>query len=891
MSQRPDPDALLAKLATEGGATERGCLKVYLGMAAGVGKTYTMLSDGQEAKRRGEDVVVGFLQAHGRRETEDLAEGLERIPLKEIPYQGITLEEFDLDAALARKPGLVLVDELAHTNAPGSRHRRRWQDVQELLSAGINVATTVNIQHFESLNDVVAQITGIIVTETLPDSVIQEAQDVELIDLTPDELIHRIKEGKVYIPQKVDQALDGFFKKRNLVALRELALRRTAEAVDQQVRTFRAAEGVKESWHTSERLLVCIAPNKLSTHVVRAAHNMANALHEEWYAVTVESTRQVSEAEAKVVYEALRLAEQLGAKTSILSGAGIADEIVRFAQAHNITTIVVAKPVQPRWKEILFGSVVDSLVRHSGDINIHVIRGVDDGAPPANPLAVRNKTIDWRGWGLSVVTVALATVACGLLDPWVTEAGKSMIYLLAVATVGFSAGMAESAFASLLAILCLNYFFTAPRGTFQVANPQYYVVFTVLAAVSLSISALATRTREEGRQSALRARRTAALYELSRKLAATRSRREIAEFAAEQVRNVFECDAAVLIKSRKTGELFSAPGSRSGFENDDKEIAVANWVADRGTRAGRFTDTLPGSSGLYLPLNAEKGCVGVLAVLLGEGRALDGAWEHLLQTYANQLAVAIERTNLAKNSTETHLEVEREKLRSALLSTVSHDLRTPLAVIAGSADQLRSSTTLTDPHDRELAEAVATEAERLERQVRNLLDMTRLESGSIELRPEWQSIEELIGGALLRCEPVLAGRSVKVSLPQNLPLLRLDGELMEHVFINLFENAARHTPEGAYVHVTGDQKSGDVEILFENNGPCLIKGEEEMIFRKFARSASTKGRGSGLGLAICRSIVEAHGGAIWAQSIQPQGVRFVISLPLPDKAPEAPVEH
>ena len=895
MLERPNPDALLAQMQEDderpGG---RGRLKIYLGMAAGVGKTYAMLSDAQEAKRRCCDVVIGYVEPHGRVETEAMTEGLERIPLKSFEYRGVQLNEFDLDASLERHPKLILVDELAHTNVPGSRHKKRWQAVEELLQSGIDVYTTVNVQHIESLNDVVAQITGVIVTETVPDSLLQEADEVEVVDIPPQELIQRLNEGKVYMSDKVGQALSSFFKKSNLSALRELALRHTAERVDRQVRTYRAAEGAAEPWHTKDRIMVCIAPNKLGSRVVRAAARMAGTLHAELIAVTVESPRQagLSEADRLQMIEAMRLAEHLGAETVTLSGQDIVAEIVHFAQRRNVTTIVVGKPVRPRWREVAFGSVVDSLVRASGDIDVHVITG-QQSTGTTQRLDIRPaESHDWAGYAMAVGMTTFATVINLIMYATIYKIERInliMVYLLGVTYIASKRSRLSAGITAILGVGCFDFFFVEPRHSLQVADVQYLFTFGVMLLVALVTSTLTARLRDQTISASLRERRTAALYNLSKKLSATRSRIEIGTFTAAKVKEVFGCDVGVLIKSRATGKLFSGPESETKFETKPNESAVALWVLDHGKRAGNGTDTLPGSEGTYLPLNAEKVCVGVLAVKWEGDAVRDPAQLNFLETFANQLAMAIERTNLAKDSHEALLQVERERLRNSLLSSVSHDLRTPLAVISGSADSLRSSARLKDPRDQELANAIAIEAERLSRQVRNLLDMTRLESGAVEVSRGWQSLEEMIGSSVLRTEKLLFGHDVRTDIEPDLPLVFVDGVLMEQAFVNLLENASRHTPAGTKVIISAKQLSNSIVVDISNNGPNFAAGDEDRIFEKFYRPAPCESQGFGLGLTICRAILEAHGGTIQAQNNAHGGVAFTMIIPKVDDVPVVPL--
>lgn len=881
---RPDPDALLAQAKGHG----RGRLKVFLGMAAGVGKTYSMLQAAQQDRKRGIDVVIGYLEPHGRAETEAMAEGLERVVHRAV--EGTQIMEFDVDAALQRKPSKILVDELAHTNAPGSRHAKRWLDVQELLQAGIDVDTTVNIQHLESLNDVVAQITGVRVGETVPDQVVNEAHEIELVDIPPDELIARLHEGKVYVPEKVGQALESFFKKRNLLSLRELALRHTAERVEEQVRTARAAEGAVQPWHTNERVLVCVAPNRMASRVVRAAKRMAGALHAELIAVFVESIRQssVSELDRARAADALRLAESLGAKSVTLSGQDIAFELIRYAQANNVTTIVIGKPIRPKWREVLFGSVVDTLVRASGDIDVHVITGSEDVGTPLR-LVARESVEDIRGYIAAVVATVIASAICSAMVSFFAPTNLVMVFLLAVAFVATRYSRRAAMLTSVLSVLAFDFFFVPPRFTFTVSDAQYVFTFAVMLVVALLVSTLTARLRDQSVAASDRERRTAAIFDLSKKLSSTRSRREIGTFAAEKIREVFGCDVAVLIRSRQTGILFAGPASQSKFESGAREQAVAEWVMDHGSRAGKGTDTLPGAEGIYYPLNGERSCVGVLALRWEGAPPTNPSQVHMLETFANQLALAMERTNMAKDSHESSIEAERERLRSTLLSSVSHDLRTPLSVIIAAAEELRTRIARNEPESAELAESIAKEATRLERQVRDLLDITRLESGSLRLRMNWQSLEEMVGSALLRTESLLGGHKVHVELENNLPLLWVDQVLVEQVLVNVLENAARYTPAGTKIWITGRFDQAATHIELANDGPSPSESDLDTMFVKFGRGDNAGIHGAGLGLAICRAIVEAHGGTIVASPHHPSGVKFRITLPNAIPPPEVPL--
>ncbi|MBS1724201.1 MAG: sensor histidine kinase KdpD [Armatimonadetes bacterium] len=850
---------------------KRGRLKVYLGMAAGVGKTYSMLSDARADVSRGLDVVIGYLEAHGRSETEELAEGVERLPLREADHRGIVVREFDLDAALSRRPAILLVDELAHTNVPGGRHIKRWQDLVELLEAGIDVRTTVNIQHVESLRDVVAQITTVSVQETVPDSFFDLADEIELVDLPPEELHKRLKEGKVYIPEKVDQALAGFFKKSNLLALRELALRHTAERVDEEMRQSRTLLDVREPWHAKERILVCLAPNRMAPRVVRAAKRLATNLHSDLVAVSVESPRQsgVSERARAQLESAIALAESLGATTVSLSGEDIVAEVLRYAQAENVTTIVVGKPVRKRWREIVFGSVVDSLIRASGEIDILVITGAEEHG---TDLLVRRKPepASWTSYAVTLAIVAVATGIGFLMVDRFDLANIVMVYLLGVAYVSVRHGRRESLIATVLSVALFDLCFVKPRGTFAVSDAQYLVTFAIMLVVALLISTLTFRLKEQSQASSKRERETAALYELSRQLASSRKRDDMAVLSARKAAEIAGGDAAVFVQNDAGTPALLAP-SRSGFESSPNEAAVVQWVFDNGRPAGRGTDTLAGATGMYMPLQGSTSCVGVLALGLGHSGSLDSGGRHMIEAVANQLALALDRTQHAKESHEASLRVEREKLRSSLLSSVSHDLRTPLASIEGAASGLAQLDELS-PRGRDLASTVVEESERMAKLVRNLLDMTRFEGGGVELNLDWQSVEELVGSALLRTDK-LFDKPVRIEIPPRLPLLELDGVLVEQVFVNLLENAARHAGRDAQVTITAATCEDGLEVKLSDNGPGLPADELDVLFEKFQKRSGT---GFGLGLAICRAVMVAHGGSIWARNRTGGGAEFVL---------------
>jgi two-component system, OmpR family, sensor histidine kinase KdpD len=651
---RPDPDALLARVQEEETHQGRGKLKIFFGATAGVGKTYAMLEAAHARRKEGVDVVVGWVDTHGRAETEALLAGLEVLPRRAVAYRGTTVDAFDLDAALQRHPALILVDELAHTNAPGSRHAKRWQDVAELLDTGIDVYTTVNVQHLESLNDVVAQITGVLVRETVPDSLLDQAADVELIDLPPDELLQRLREGKVYVPEQARRALDHFFSKGNLIALRELALRRTADRVDAQMQVYRSMHAITETWPTTERILVCVSPSPLSARLVRATRRMAARLRAEWLAVYVETpaSLRLPEADRDRVVHTLRLAEQLGAETVTLSGQNVSEELLNYARTRNVSKIVVGKPRRPRWKEIVFGSVVDELARNTDDIDVYVIGGEHDDS---RPVSIRQpaQTNDAAAYGWSVLVVLLCTALDWLLFPAFERANLVMVYLLGVVVVAMRGGRFAALLASVLSVAAFNMFFVSPNMGLAVAHLEYLVTLVVMLLVALVISTLTVRLRQQAEAARHRERRTAALYALSRELASTRDTDGLLRAAARHVHEVFESQVSFLLPDA-TGHLqqwdAGADGQSHGlgrqvlFAFDTKEYAVARWVYEHRQMAGLGTATLPSAEALYIPLLGTRGAVGVLGVRPAAPRRLMAPEQlHLLETFANQTALGTER--------------------------------------------------------------------------------------------------------------------------------------------------------------------------------------------------------------------------------------------------------
>jgi len=888
-ADRPDPEALLARVKEEEARARRGKLKVFFGAAAGVGKTYAMLEAAREQRADGVDVVVGYIETHGRAETDALLAGLEILPRQPLEYRGTMLAELDLDGALRRRPAILLVDELAHTNAPGSRHAKRWQDVVELLDAGIDVYTTVNVQHVESLNDVVAKITGVVMRETVPDSVFEQADEVELIDLPPDALLQRFREGKVYLPGQAQEALANFFRKGNLIALRELALRRTAERVDAQMRVYRREHAIDRIWPTVERILVCVGPSPLSTRLVRAAKRMADQLGAEWIAAYVETPAQLRlSAETRdSVVQTLRLAEQLGAQTIRLSGPTMSETLLAYAHDRNVTRIVVGKPRRTRFQRIFLGSIVDALVLGSGDIDVHVIgSGADEGATVA-PVRRAALPTDGAAYTQAAVVVALATgVAFGLF-PFSELSNLVMVYLLGIVIVAMRTGRGPSLLAAVLSVAAFDFFFVPPRFTFAVTDARYLFTFLVMLIVGLVISGLTVRTRAQAEAAHHREQQTAALYAMSRELASTRGVDNLLQVAIKHVTDVFRGQVVILIPERGGAPLAAWAGGQ--FEVDANEMGVARWVYEHRQPAGLGTSTLPGASALHVPLIGSTGAVGVLALRPTDRHAMDEPERlHQLETFAAQTALALERANLATEAQNAELRIETERLRNSLMSSVSHDLRTPLATITGAVSTILDDATRLDERTRrELLESVHEEAERLNRLVQNLLEMTRLESGALQLRKELHPPEEIVGAALSRLGKRLGERRITTRVPPDLPLVAMDDVLIEQVLVNLLDNAIKYTPAGSPLDIIATATDENLTIEVADRGPGLPPGREDKVFEKFYQTDPGEGRGAGLGLAICQGIVRAHGGRIWAQNLPGAGVAFLFTLPLGER-PRAP---
>jgi len=849
-----------------------------------------MLQTAQAKRREGVDIVVGVVETHGRRETEALVGGLEVVPRRRIDYKDRVLDEMDLDAILARRPKIALVDELAHTNAPGSRHAKRYLDVEELLAAGIDVYTTLNIQHVESLNDVVAKITRVRVRETVPDSIVDRADDIEVIDITPDDLIHRLRQGKVYVPRTAERAIRHYFSPGNLTALRELALRRTAERVDEQLLTHMQAHAISGPWAAGERLLVCINEDASGAALVRYARRQAERLRARWGAIHVETSRalRLTEAERDRVADTLRLVERLGGEAVTVPGRDVADAVVEHALANNVTHLVIAKSSRPRWSELLRGSVSHSLIRRAGDISVHVIAATS--GEPIPPKTVKTATDQRRpfAWWPYLASTGYVAAALGVghvLHRVLALNNMALVFLTAVLASAVTGGLAPSLYASVISVLAFNYFFLPPLYTFTISDPENIVALFVFAVVAVIASNLTARVRTQALTARARVKTTEDLYLFSRKLAGVVTMDDLLWATAYQIAAMLKVHVVLLLPE---GDSVAV---RAGYPPEDviedADLAAAIWAWENNRATGRGADTLPGAKWLFLPMRTGRGLVGVVGIDTGGGGRSGGFLtpdqRRLLDALIDQAALAIERVTLAEDVDRAKLAAETERLRSALLTSISHDLRTPLASILGSATSLSSyGPMLDEPARHELATTIQEEAERLNRFIANLLDMTRLESGAIRPRTGAVDLSEVVGSALERVGRILAGHRVEVDLAADLPMIDIDAVLFEQALFNLLDNAGKYAPAGSLITVRARREGTRVRIEVMDEGDGIPPEDVERIFDKFYRvhAQDRQRAGTGLGLAICRGFVEAMGGTITAGNRRDgRGAVFTLTLP------------
>ena len=846
-----------------------------------------MRSAARLLRNQGTDVVIGVIETHGRRDTMALVEGFEILPSQKIPYHGRLREEFDLDGALKRKPTLILVDELAHSNLNGTRHQKRWQDVEELLAAGIDVYSTVNVQHLESLNDVVGQITGIRVWETIPDRVLDMADEITLVDLPPDELLRRLKEGKVYIPQQAEKAAKNFFRKGNLIALRELALRRTADQVDAQMRDYRADQDIHDVWQAKERLLVCIGPHESSSKLVRTAARLAASLHADLIAVYIETPalQKLSNARREAIHKTLKLAQDLGAETTTLSGERLAPVLLSYAQSRNVSKLVIGKSTRPTWQRVLRTSLADELASRSTDVDVYVVGHdfeVDNDTtkaairfPLADSVSGNRKSEPLSYVWAAVICIAVTGITAGLVN-FFDLANVIMVYLLATVLIAIRFGRGPSVFASFLSVASFDFFFVPPRFSFSVSDTQYLFTFVIMLAVSLIISNLTASLRYQARVASFRERRTNALNAMSKALASALMVNQIIEISNEHLVGIFQSRIAILLPD--SHETIRQPLTDSDTIPEHLDLGVAQWVYDNQQRAGLGTNTLPANPILYVPLQAPMRTRGVLAIApINERAIFQPEQQRLLDTFAAQIALALERIHYVDVAQDAVISMEAERLRNSLLSTISHDLRTPLTAIVGLASTLQ--TNIDQKTKDELIQGINDEARHMSSLIVNLLDMAKLQSGKVVLNRQWQPIDEVIGSALRLSTQLIGNRQVNLDIAQDLPLLQFDAVLIERVLCNLIENAVKYGRD--QITISAHLHNGEFVLSVTDNGPGLPDGMGETIFDKFTRGEKeTSTHGVGLGLAICKAIVEAHQGTIRAYNVAAQGARISFTLPL-----------
>ena len=899
--QRPDPDALLREVEQQEQQALRGKLKIFFGASPGVGKTFAMLAAAQQLRAKGVDVVCGVVETHGRHETGRLLEGLPALPRLRLAQGGREVEEFDLAAALQRRPAVLLVDELAHSNAPGSRHPKRWQDVEELLAAGIEVYTTLNVQHLDSVSHIVASIAEVPVRETVPDRLFQEADDVVLVDLPPDELLQRLREGKVYVATQAARALQNFFRKGNLLALRQLALRLTAERVDSQMRSYRSTQVGGAVWSASEALLVCVGPDN-GPGLVRAAARLAEALHARWHVVYAETPplQQLAQARRGAILKLLQLGRDLGAHTAVLAGQQAAAEVLAYARTHNLNRVVMARHRRRRWwHELRHGSFARALGRLAPDLDLILLapetdtQAADGAAAMAGSAAGEAQPLPWPDYAWALAGSAAVTLLASPLIGYFDLSNMVMLFLVGVVLTAWRLGRGPAVLTAFVNVLAFDFFYVPPRFSFAVSDVQYLFTFSVMLGVGLLIGHLTSGLRYQVRVANLRESRSRDLYALSRDLSGALTVEQVVDFGLQYVRNGFRARAALLLPdSDERLREVDSPDPRGPIEGID--IDLARWCLEHEEAAGIGTNTLPALALLYLPLKAPMRVRGVLVVAPGVQRnVLVPEQRRLLDTIATQIAIALERVHFVEVAQETLVAMEAERLRNSVLQALSHDLRTPLTALIGAADVLGMRAAAEAPALREQAAAIGKQSRRVAKMVEDMLEMARLQAGRVTLRKDWQSVEELVGSALrLLDEEQLAQHPLSLDLPPDLPLVQVDAQLLERVLVNLFDNALKYTPAGTRIGVEARPAGRFLRVTVWDEGPGLPRGREHELFDKFARGQpESPVPGVGLGLAICRSVIEAHGGSIRAFNRPEGGAALRFDLPLqapPALAAEAP---
>ncbi len=883
---RPNPDELLAQVKFEEEREKRGKLKIFLGYAPGVGKTYAML-EAARLRQKDTDVVAACVETHGRAETEALMQGLEVIPRRKAEYRGIKLVEMDLDAVLKRHPQLALVDELAHEDAPNSRHSRRYQDVEELLEAGIDVYTTLNVQHLESARNIVSQITGVWVRETVPDSFVDSATEIELVDLPPDELIKRLKEGKVYVPEQIARATEEYFRKGNLTALRELTMRTAARHVDEQTLEYMKTHSIPGPWPSGERVLLLIFPGSWGTRLVRSARRLAFELGAEWIALYIETpdrARLSSQVQERIA-ESLGLAQRLGAKAVTIQRDSIASAAVEYATKNHVTKIVVAKPARGIWQVLTGGWLINQIIRQSEDIDVHLVRGGREPSKQGSPER-RTTRFQWRSYLLAFGLVALATLLGKFLPEFFTAANQIMVYLLCVVITALFAGFVPSILVSVLSVLLFDFLFISPFFNFTVSDTRYILTFIVLLSVGLIISYLIRRIRQHTEIIAARERQTAALYALGRDLAISSSLDSYLNSIIRRFKETLDRDIIIFLPEAANRGRLRAYSEQPDLSVSDNEMATAIWSFQHQVIAGQGTDTLPNATARYVPLVTARGTIGVLALCMNDPPGLlNLEQEQLLYAYTDLAAVAIESIQLGEQAHNAQIlgQVLRdtEKLQTALLNSVSHDLRTPLVSIIGALSSLQEEGMRLDQEvTKNLLQAAREEAERLNRVIGNLMDLSRLEAGALRIHRQPANVLDLVGSAVEQLGSRGRERPILITVDQALPYVSVDFSLIVQGIVNVLDNALKYSPLGAPIEVKADRENDEVRIAVLDRGPGIPPQDLEHVFDKFYDiQRPDKVKGTGLGLSICKGIIEAHGGHVSAGNREGSGT--VISLFLP----------
>ena len=872
---RPDPDALLSDLKKEDEKSRKAKLKIFFGMCAGAGKTYDMLKAAHDAKSKKIDVVIGYVETHQRRETEALLDGLFIIPRKRIEYRGTRLEEFDLDAVIARRPKLVLVDELAHTNVPGSRHAKRYQDILELLDNGIDVYTTLNVQHLESCADTVGQITGTVIRETVPDSIFEQADEIEVIDISPEELLTRLAEGKVYTADRSKQAVLNFFREGNLTALREMSLRLTAERVDHQLRHYMKSRRISGPWKSSQRLLVGINASRHCISLIRWARRLAYAMNGSLLAVYVEKSAPLSEPEKNQLAKNVKLAHELGAEVITTSDEDIAHALVRVAREQNATQILIGKS---RVSVPFQKSLLEKIIGISGDLDIHVVGGSTDQSEKWRWFRVPKIYSGFAQYVGSAALIGLVALACYPISPYFGYQTVSIILLLTVALMPLKFGTGPVLLAAALSALTWNYYFIPPQFTFLIGLPQDVLMFITYFVIATVTGTLTARIRAREKAVIQRESRASALYSLTRDLSNARNQDEVAGASIANIRKFFFGETAIVL-SDLTGDLSPKAHHASTFGIDPKEFTVAAWVYWNEKKAGKYTDTLPFANATYFPISGPRYPLGVIGIRLGQPFTIDQ--EALLENFIGQIASALEREQLNEININSVAVAESEKLYKTLFNSISHELRTPISAIMTASEHLMH---IRPSPESELKQSLVTEvhtaAERLNRLVSNLLDMTRLESGFLKPKMDWCDISDLISTTIRKLEVELKDRTLRISVEDNMPLIRLDTGLTEQVLTNLLYNACLYTPPEATIEVEARIENRNCIITVADDGPGIPAEMSDKIFQKFFRVSNGQTGGTGLGLSIARGFIEAQGGTVAFQNRDKGGSIFKISLPV-----------